>query len=70
MNICTLFSKIAESKTGPLFKDIIVYNDVKRLFRMALDSDEQSHILLSGPPASAKTMFLEFLEETKGFLFR
>ena len=32
---------------------------------MALDSDEQSHILLSGPPASAKTMFLESLSKLK-----
>jgi len=59
MNICKLFSKITENKTDSLFTEIIGYNDVKRLVRMALDSDEQSHILLSGPPASAKTMFLE-----------
>jgi MoxR-like ATPase len=65
MNFCKLFSKIIESKTSPLFKDIIGYNDVKRLFRMALDSDEQSHILLSGPPTSAKTMFLESLRKLK-----
>ena len=69
MNICKLFSKITESKTGPLFNDIIGYNDVKRLFRMALDSDEQSHILLSGPPASAKTVFLESLTKLKSSYF-
>jgi Holliday junction DNA helicase RuvB len=62
-------SKITESKTGPLFKDIIGYNDVKRLVSMALNSDEQSHILLSGPPASAKTMFLESLRKLKGSYF-
>jgi predicted ATPase with chaperone activity len=65
MNICKLFSKITESKPSALFNDIIGYNDVKRLVRMALDSDEQSHILLSGPPASAKTMFLESLRKLK-----
>jgi hypothetical protein len=90
MNICKLFSKITETKTSPLFNDIIGYNDVKiemdicrlfskkreykieglfddiigydnikRLFSMALNSDEQVSILLSGPPASAKTMFLD-----------
>jgi holliday junction DNA helicase RuvB len=32
---------------------------------MALDSDEQVSILLSGPPASAKTMFLESLSKLK-----
>ena len=65
MNICKLFSKITDSKTSSLFNGIIGYNDVKRLVRMALDSDEQSHILLSGPPASAKTMFLESLSKLK-----
>jgi Holliday junction resolvasome RuvABC ATP-dependent DNA helicase subunit len=69
MNICKLFSKITESKPSPLFNDIIDYNDVKGLFRMGLDSDEQSHILLSGPPASAKTMFLESLNKLKSSYF-
>jgi holliday junction DNA helicase RuvB len=69
MNICRLFSQITESKTSALFNHIIGYNDVKRLFRMALDSDEQSHILLSGPPASAKTMFLESLSKLKSSYF-
>jgi Holliday junction DNA helicase RuvB len=36
---------------------------------MALDSDEQTHILLSGPPASAKTMFLESLSKLKSSYF-
>jgi holliday junction DNA helicase RuvB len=62
MNICKLFSKITKSKTSPLFKDIIGYINVKRLFNMALESNEQVSILLSGPPASAKTMFLESLK--------
>ena len=69
MNICKLFSKITDSKTSALFSDIIGYNDVKRLVRMALDSDEQSHILLSGPPASAKSMFLESLSKLKSSYF-
>jgi hypothetical protein len=58
MNICKLFSKVTESKASSLFNGIIGYNEVKRLFRMGLNSDEQVSILLSGPPASAKTMFL------------
>jgi hypothetical protein len=57
MKICKLFSKITESKTSPLFKDIIGYTDVKRLLLMGLDSDEQTHILVSGSPASAKLCF-------------
>jgi MoxR-like ATPase len=69
MNICKLFSKITENKTSPLFKDIMGYNNVKRLFNMALESNEQVSILLSGPPASAKTMFLESLSKLKSSYF-
>jgi Holliday junction DNA helicase RuvB len=69
MNICKLFSKITESGTRPLFNDIIGYDDIKRPFRLALDSDEQTHILVSGPPASAKTMFLESLSKLKSSYF-
>ena len=65
MNICKLFSKIIESKTSALFNDIIGYNDVKRLFRMALDSGEQVSILLSGPPCISQNYVFRILEKTK-----
>ena len=65
MNIYKLFSKTRESKTEELFDDIIRYNNIKRLFRLALDSNEETHILLSGPHASAQTMFLESLSKLK-----
>jgi hypothetical protein len=51
MNIYKLFSKKRESKSEELFNDIIGYYNIKRLFSMALDSDEQVSIILSGPPA-------------------
>jgi len=35
---------------------------------MALDSDSVVHILLVGPPASAKTMFFDIINETKKLL--
>ena len=41
-----------------LFDPIVGYDDVKDLFRMALGSAKPVHILLEGPPASAKTLFL------------
>jgi Holliday junction DNA helicase RuvB len=69
MNICKLFSKKRERRTEEIFNDIIGYNNVKRLFSMALESDEQVSILLSGPPASAKTMFLESLRKLKSSYF-
>jgi Holliday junction DNA helicase RuvB len=43
---------------GDLFDSIVGYTDVKRLIRYALEAERPTHLLLSGPPASAKTMFL------------
>lgn len=42
----------------PLFESIVGYSDIKRLFQMSLSSDKPVHILLVGPPASAKTLFM------------
>ena len=47
------------------FDDIMGYNNVKRLCSRALESDELVSILLSDPPSSAKTMFLESLRKLK-----
>lgn len=41
-----------------LFNNIVGYNDVKRLFNLSLSSEKPVHILLVGPPASAKTLFM------------
>jgi holliday junction DNA helicase RuvB len=41
-----------------LFDSIIGYNDVKKLFQLSLTSEKPVHILLVGPPASAKTLFM------------
>jgi replication-associated recombination protein RarA len=46
------------TKSDPLFESIVGYNDVKKLFSMSLSSDKPVHILLVGPPASAKTLFM------------
>jgi Holliday junction DNA helicase RuvB len=59
MNFCKLFcSKLTKTCDDQLFEDIIGYDHIKRLFRMALESESTIHVLLTGPPASAKTMFL------------
>jgi len=41
-----------------LFEVIVGYQKVKELFRDALNAERPCHILLLGPPASAKSMFL------------
>ena len=44
-----------------LFEDIYGYDNIKRLFRMTLESTHTTSIVLSGAPASAKTFFLQCL---------
>jgi MoxR-like ATPase len=41
-----------------LFDNIVGYDDVKRLFNLSFSSEKPVHILLVGPPASAKTLFM------------
>jgi Holliday junction DNA helicase RuvB len=50
-----------EEEEDKLFENIYGYDNVKRLFRMALEYGHNTSILLSGPPASAKTLFLQSL---------
>jgi DNA polymerase III delta prime subunit len=62
--------KLERKPNDRLFFDkIIGYEEIKRLFRMALGSAEPVHILLSGPPASAKTLFLQALMALKDSYF-
>jgi hypothetical protein len=52
------------------FGNIVGYDDIKDLVRRALDSHENYNLLLCGPPASAKTLFLlGILECRKGVYF-
>jgi replication-associated recombination protein RarA len=63
--LSTLLFSSSTSSTNTndkLFENIYGYDNIKRLFRMALQSnDHTTSILLSGPPASAKTLFLQCL---------
>jgi len=50
-------TRVSKLSSG-IFDSIIGYNDVKELFRKSILSKKQTHILLIGPPASAKSLFL------------
>ena len=54
--------------TTSIFGDIIGYDRVKELIATSLIVDKPVHILLYGPPALAKTMFLRALEQHGGSL--
>jgi holliday junction DNA helicase RuvB len=55
------YSKPAIGQKHGLFDGIIGYDDVKELFDMAIKADRPVHILLVGPPASAKSLFMSSL---------
>jgi hypothetical protein len=48
-----------QEKKDDFFEYIIGYNDIKKFLRMSINTQEPIHILLIGPPASAKTMFIK-----------
>jgi Holliday junction DNA helicase RuvB len=62
MNFQRLFRPLTKPRED-VFDDIIGHEHIKKLFGLALRSQGSNHILLSGPPASAKTMFLLSLRQ-------
>ena len=52
------------------FENIHGYDDIKDMVRRALDAEDNYNLLFAGPPASAKTLFLlGILESKKGVYF-
>ncbi|WP_238582998.1 ATP-binding protein [Dehalococcoides mccartyi] len=49
-----------------LFMDIIGHEDVKALLKATLLAEKPVHVMLTGPPALAKTLFLWDIEQTFG----
>ena len=49
-----------------LFGDIIGHDDVKELLRACLLAEKPVHVLLAGPPALAKSLFLWDIERAAG----
>src|SRR5215210_551430 len=56
--VASPIERLTDVKPEPLFESIVGYSDVKRLFQLSFSSDKPVHILLVGPPASAKTLFM------------
>jgi len=48
------------------FSSIVAYDEIKEYIEVALSSNTNQHILLCGPPATAKTLFLMCLEKIGG----
>ena len=52
-----------------LFSTIVGYDDVKKLFMMSLKAERPTHVLMVGPPASSKTVFLLEIARLKGAFY-
>ena len=63
-----IFSQLFR-KEDNLFADIYGCDDIKKLLRMALESNHTCSILLTGPPTSAKTLFLQSLMNLRDSCF-
>lgn len=55
-----------EHASQDMFNDIVGYDDLKELLRESLLLDKPIHVLLIGPPAIAKSMFLLDIERIWG----
>jgi len=51
-------SQLEHEVPSDLFDSIVGSGGIKNLVHYALEAEKPAHLLLSGPPASAKTMFL------------
>ena len=57
-NTIDLHTRDSYPRSGEIFSTIVGYNDVKKIFELSINSQKPVHILLVGPPASAKTLFM------------
>jgi Holliday junction DNA helicase RuvB len=48
-------------KSTSLFDNIVGFEDIKEIFDMAINAEKPVHVLLCGPPASAKSLFMTSL---------
>lgn len=64
--VCEEKEQFEPIDTTHMFDDIVGYNDVKELILASLTIDKPVHVLLHGPPAIAKSMFLWDIERTYG----
>jgi holliday junction DNA helicase RuvB len=53
-----LIEKNSKESPETMFANIVGYEDIKKIFNYAFNSSLPVHILLVGPPGSAKTLFL------------
>jgi len=62
-------NEVEDTIPDDLFNMIEGYDDIKRVIMMSLKADKPIHILLVGPPGTAKTLFLLELQRLKGAYF-
>ena len=58
LSFSRLLRKQRDSPEEAVFQGIEGYNDIKKLMMRCIVSSEPTHVILDGPPASGKTVFL------------
>lgn len=58
-----LLGKQRDNPEEAIFQDIEGFNDIKKLMMRCIVSSEPTHVILDGPPASGKTIFLLSMEK-------
>jgi replication-associated recombination protein RarA len=58
-----LLGKERDNPEEAIFRDIEGYNDIKKLMMRCIVSSEPTHVILDGPPASGKTIYLLSMEK-------
>ena len=54
---------LEENESKDIFKYIYGHDKLKTIFRNAIESEEPIHILLTGAPGTAKSLFLEAISD-------
>jgi replication-associated recombination protein RarA len=58
-----LVGKQRDNPEEAIFQSVEGYNDIKKLIMRCIVSPEPTHVILDGPPASGKTIFLLSMEK-------
>jgi hypothetical protein len=69
MDFQKLFGPLTKPREDKFLDEIIGHEHIKRLFGLVLRSEITNHLLLSGPPASAKTKPYVLATTCEGFIF-
>lgn len=66
LSLNKLLGKQRDIPEEAIFQDIEGYNDIKKLMMRCIVSSEPTHVIIDGPPATGKTVFLLSMQKRLG----